>query len=106
MAVGQHVNIIQHPRGRRKEVSLQKNTITNVYQNRIRYTTDTEPGSSGSIVCNNAWDLIAIHHAGGLNQNGVWINNEGMRIDKIVANLKSHFSSSPVGNKILKELGI
>lgn len=49
----EHLNIIQHPQGRRKEVALQKNTISNIYTNRIRYTTDTEPGSSGSSVFNN-----------------------------------------------------
>ena len=29
----QRVNIIQHPRGRRKEVALQDNAITNIYSN-------------------------------------------------------------------------
>ena len=61
--LGEHVNIIQHPNGRRKEVAVQRNNITNVYANAARYTTDTEPGSSGSPVFNNAWDLILIHHA-------------------------------------------
>jgi endonuclease G len=105
---GQHINIIQHPSGRRKEVALQRNNITNIYTTRIRYTTDTEPGSSGSPVFNNEWDLIAIHHAAGEwdSTNGVWVNNEGMRIDKIVADLRSHYSGSTTGDQILAELGI
>lgn len=105
-ATRQHVNIIQHPSGRRKEVALQKNTITNIYTNRLRYETDTEPGSSGSPVFNNAWDLITIHHAGGERRNGVWINNEGMRMDKIIANLRSHYGGTTTGSQILSELGI
>ncbi len=104
----QHVNIIQHPRGRRKEVALQRNTITNIYTNRIRYSTDTEPGSSGSPVFNNEWDLISIHHAAGEwdNTSGAWVSNEGMRIDKIVADLRSHYSGTTTGQQILTELGI
>ena len=103
---GQHVNIIQHPRKRRKEVAVQRNHLTNIYVNRVRYQTDTEPGSSGSPVFNNQWDLIAIHHAAGEKQNSVWISNEGMRIDKIVADLRNNYSGTTTGNQILAELGI
>jgi len=105
-ASGQHVNIVQHPRARRKEVSLQDNRLTNIYTTRVRYTTDTEPGSSGSPVFNNAWDLIALHHAAGAQSGGVWISNQGIRIDKIVADLRNHFSGQPNGAAILTELGI
>lgn len=104
--LGEHLNIVQHPSGRRKEVALQKNTVTTIYTNRVRYTTDTEPGSSGSPVFDNGWDLISIHHAGGDRQNGVWLNNEGMRIDKIVADLRNHYGGTTSGNQILAELGI
>lgn len=105
---GQHVNVIQHPRGRRKEVSLQRNNITNIYANRVHYTSDTEPGSSGSPVFNNQWDLIAIHHAAGEwdAANRAWVSNEGMRIDKIVADLRDHYAGSTTGDRILAELGI
>jgi endonuclease G len=102
-AVGQHLNIIQHPAGRRKEVALQDNTITGVFPNVLRYTTDTEGGSSGSPVFNNAWDLVSLHHAGGDFVNGQWLNNEGIRIDRIVADLRAHFGA---GHAVLTELGI
>lgn len=102
-AHGQHLNIIQHPQGRRKEVALQHNEVTNVYDTRVRYTTDTEPGSSGSPVFNNEWDLVALHHAAGTWEPdpGVWVSNEGMRIDKIVAHLRDHASQ-----EVLSGLGI
>ena len=106
MAKDQHLNIVQHPRGRRKEVALQDNRITKIFTNVVHYTTDTEPGSSGSPVFSNAWDLIALHHAAGEKQNGQWISNEGIRVDKIVADLRSHFGGSPSGNAVLTELGI
>lgn len=93
-SVDQRINIVQHPRGRRKEVALHDNKITDIYANHLRYTTDTEPGSSGSPVFNNTWDLLAIHHAGGEQQNGVWINNQGVRMDKIVDNIRSNVSAS------------
>lgn len=105
----QHVNIIQHPQGRHKEVALQENHLTHIYSTRVRYTTDTEPGSSGSPVFDNSWDLISIHHAAGerhATQPNTWINNEGMRIDIIVADLRNHFGGTARGDRILQELGI
>jgi endonuclease G len=101
-----HVNIIQHPAGREKEVALQENHITHIYKNVIRYTTDTEPGSSGSPVFNNQWDLISIHHAAGDSENGKWLNNEGIRIDRIIEDLRSHFGETDEGRAVLSELGI
>ena len=102
----QHLNIIQHPRGRRKECALQENRVTHIHQNTVRYTTDTEQGSSGSPVFNNAWDLVALHHSGGDRRGTVWINNEGIRVDQIVAELRRHFSSTSGGAAVLQELGI
>lgn len=57
------VNIIQHPRGRHKEVALQDNHVVKVDNLIIQYCCDTEPGSSGSPVFNNHWHLVALHHA-------------------------------------------
>ena len=105
-AKNQHLNIIQHPRARRKEVAVQHNQVQEIHQNAIRYTTDTEPGSSGSPVFNNAWDLVALHHAAGTKQNNIWKNNEGMRLDKIASDLRNHFNSTPTGNTLIAELGI
>ena len=105
-AKGQHLNIIQHPRARRKEVAVQDNELDNIYTTRVRYTTDTERGSSGSPVFNNGWEVIALHHAGGKRQNGKWINNQGIRIDKIVADLRTKLGTSPSGRQILNELNI
>lgn len=101
-AVGQFLNVIGHPSGRRKEVALQENTVTGIFPNVVRYTADTEPGSSGSPVFTNGWDLVALHHAGGDQAaNGTWLNNEGMRIDRIVADLQANVPAS-----IRTELGI
>jgi V8-like Glu-specific endopeptidase len=61
--VSEYVNIIQHPRGRPKQVALQDNQVVQVDPVVVRYSCDTEPGSSGSPVFNNGWQLVALHHA-------------------------------------------
>jgi V8-like Glu-specific endopeptidase len=101
----QHFNIIQHPQGRRKEIALQDNEISSLFTNVVRYQGDTEPGSSGSPVFDNLWRLVALHHAGGDRdpQTFKWLNNEGIRVDRIVEDLRDAFSSNP---GIIEELGI
>lgn len=98
--VGLRLNVIQHPKGRKKEIVVQQNELTDVHSNVIHYFSDTDYGSSGSPVFNNTWDLMALHHA----RNTAESANEGMRIDKIVADLRSEFQTSNPG--ILTELGI
>jgi V8-like Glu-specific endopeptidase len=63
--VGEHVTIIQHPLGGPKQVAITANQVVNTYEFRLQYTTDTQPGSSGSPVLDDRWKVIAIHHAGG-----------------------------------------
>jgi V8-like Glu-specific endopeptidase len=97
---GLRLNVIQHPQGRKKEVVVQQNELHDVYTNIIHYYSDTDYGSSGSPVFNNTWDLMALHHA----RDPAESANEGMRIDKIVADLRSEFQTSNPG--LLTELGI
>ncbi|XXX73207.1 serine protease [Sorangium sp. So ce134] len=105
--VGESVNIIQHPSGRRKEVVLHDNAVTGFFTGGyIHYTADTLVGSSGSPVFNNQWELVALHHRGvvksddrglPLDERGEPIAdgrrvieaNEGIRISAIVAYLVS-----------------
>lgn len=56
--------IIQHPQGRHKEIVTSGNDIVKVWDHRLIYRSDTEPGSSGSPVFNDHWEVIALHHAG------------------------------------------
>ena len=86
VARGERVNIIQHPRGRRKEIAIHDNKVIRLQNKVVRYHTDTEPGSSGSPVFNNAWDLVALHHAG-WSETGATATNEGIRIAAIVSHL-------------------
>lgn len=89
----ERVNVIQHPRGRPKEVALHDNQVTRVKDKVIHYRTDTEPGSSGSPVFNNDWDVVALHHAGWSEGDGT-ATNEGIRISAIVSHLLARTSES------------
>ncbi|MFL7837484.1 MAG: trypsin-like serine peptidase [Candidatus Promineifilaceae bacterium] len=100
----QHFNIIQHPKGEPKQVALQDNEIDELFDAFVRYKGDTEPGSSGSPVFNNLWELVALHHAGGAQDaSGKWLNNQGVRIDAIIKDLRDSFADR---QEILDELGI
>ena len=104
--VGERVNIIQHPGGERMQVTVRDNTIIGVVDSFLHYRADTQPGSSGSPVFNDQWEMAALHHAGKpkrdangriLMTNGqpwtglrvdipriAWEANEGIRISEIV----------------------
>jgi endonuclease G len=90
--IGEHVTIIQHPDGGPKQIGLTANQVVNIFDYRLQYTTDTLPGSSGSPVFNDAWKVIALHHAGGnllTNQRGDrMFANEGILVGYILEHLK------------------
>jgi endonuclease G len=111
--VGDPINIIQHPRGGLKQIAFRENKILALTSSEPRflfYSTDTEPGSSGSPCFNDQWELVALHHSGVaktddqkrlLKKDGTiwkegddpalleWVANEGIRISRIVAFLRS-----------------
>ena len=62
---GLQANIIHHPQGNPKRASLQKNEVIDLDMEEVlvHYTSDTEPGSSGSPVMTDKWRLFALHHA-------------------------------------------
>jgi len=59
------VNVIQHPGGQMKQISLYHNVVTYSDSRIVQYLTDTLKGSSGSPVFNSKWEVVAIHHSGG-----------------------------------------
>ena len=36
-----------------------------MFDDLVQYSTDTEPGSSGSPVFNQDWEIVGLHHRGG-----------------------------------------
>ena len=107
---GESLSIVQHPRGEPKQVALRENRLIEVLENFLIYQTDTAPGSSGSPVFNDEWEIVALHHSGfprkdaqgnwltrdgRIYQDGMddslidWIANEGARVSRIVKHLKA-----------------
>ncbi len=62
------VAIVQHPRGEAAKLAVDTRSVQAVYDTRIRYTTNTDPGSSGSPCFDLKWGLIALHHFGDPNR--------------------------------------
>lgn len=85
------VNIIQHPGGRPKQISLQNNFVEYVGGGVVQYVTSTLAGSSGSPVFDDRWEVVALHHAGGKLAEPTTqrrhYRNEGILISRILADL-------------------
>ena len=90
----ERVYIVQHPSGRRKEIGIHDNKTTRILQHVMRYTTDTEPGSSGATCFNRDWELVGLHHSAGQRRpDGTFIDNEAIKISSIVRYLQSLLDS-------------
>ena len=126
--IGEHLTIIQHPNGERKQLCVRENRLLKYDENGpyVWYQTDTVGGSSGSPVFNNSWEVVALHHSGVprtevrdgrtvylTKDNRVWTNdmgsdeldwiaNEGIRVSKILKYLESSHGNHPLANKALK----
>lgn len=59
------VNIIQHPAGSYKKVSMQNNFVVYADDRTLQYVTATDYGSSGAPVFNNEFEVVGVHHSGG-----------------------------------------
>jgi V8-like Glu-specific endopeptidase len=95
---GDRLNIIQHPQCGPQRIAIRSNFYvdtlsTPTMSNRIRYLTDTEPGSSGSPVFNDDWQVVALHHAAVQVPETIYkgevikYNNQGILIHKILESL-------------------
>lgn len=89
------VNIIQHPAGQLKKIALYHNIVTNIDNRVVQYLTDTMKGSSGSPVFNSNWEVVALHHSGGVSKvnepqiKETKYRNEGIHINNIIDFLKT-----------------
>lgn len=106
-SIGESVTIIQHPKGQDKQIALNANEVVSVWNQYLFYTTDTEPGSSGSPVFNKDWKVVAIHHAGKTDaEGGLQINargdrrgaNRGILFEKIFQFMQQGGKAAPAGN--------
>lgn len=58
---GARLNIAQHPSGGPLRLAIRSNYCVESAATTVRYVTDTESGSSGAPVCNDQWQVIAVH---------------------------------------------
>lgn len=88
---GERVNIIQHPAGLPKQVSFQNNYVEYSDARVVQYLTSTMHGSSGSPVFNDRWEVVALHHAGGMilepGSSRAFFRNEGIAIRAVIDDL-------------------
>jgi hypothetical protein len=66
LAPGAPLLILQHPDGASMKLAMDTEAVIALNGNatRLRYRTNTEPGSSGSPVFSFDWELVALHHFG------------------------------------------
>ena len=85
---GDFITIVQHPEGQKKQVALRDNRVVDVFDEFLHYEADTQPGSSGSPVFNDQWELVALHHASvpapDHPELGKFVN-EGIRVSRLLA---------------------
>ncbi len=126
IVTGEPVNIVGHPMGRAKEMAIRNNLLQNQVDEFLHYTTDTEPGNSGSPVFNDQWEVVALHHAGvpstddagnWLKPDGNiwhpndgdhtvhWIANEGARVSVVLRDLKER-QLSQTEQQLFDEMGL
>jgi endonuclease G, mitochondrial len=106
---GMALNIIQHPKGWSKMVTVRNNLLVRRTSTTLLYDTDTEVGSSGAPVFNDDWDVVALHHYGEpyralVPEEGGEVPrevNEGIRASRIVADLKRRLDSLPPARRAL-----
>jgi endonuclease G len=130
--VGEYLSIIQHPEGKTKQIAIRENQLIERKENSdsLWYSTDTTPGSSGSPVFNDQWEVVALHHMGvparhpdnadaylGINGDQIkpdkdgkvntdlikWLANEGIRISRIVRNLRENVLGQPLITQMLAQ---
>lgn len=126
IVIGEAMNVVGHPSGRLKEISIRHNRLDLQLDDFLHYASDTEPGNSGSPVFNDQWEIVALHHAGvpkkdehgrvlrkdgKLWQSGDgddaidWIANEGVRVSVLLRDLGSR-QFDPAQRVLLDELGL
>lgn len=98
LSKGSRVNIIQHPAGQPKQISFQNNLVEYADDTVVQYVTSTLNGSSGSPVFDDLWNVVALHHAGGIlpepQTNNFYFRNEGIAISAILNDLPSDIRAS------------
>lgn len=115
------LNIIHHPLGDYKQISIRENLFVGIDDTKIYYDTDTAQGSSGSAVFNDQWQVVGLHHKSiaKMTADGkyyldkedniipeydgkiditkvVWLKNEGIRISALLNHVRKKNPNDPI----------
>jgi hypothetical protein len=101
---GDPIHMTQHPGGRPKEIVVFNNHLVNVYENFLEYTTDAEPGSSGSPLFNTSWQVVGLHQAALLDENKQIKGYLGIRMDSILTDLRAQAPDNPDARDFLEKV--
>jgi endonuclease G, mitochondrial len=117
------VSLVQHPGGSPKECSIRENQLIKIENTTLVYKSDTAPGSSGSPVFNDSWQVVGLHHSSVPAKDGAgqilgpddkpapdnaadnqikWIGNEGIRISCIVDRVRDYAPPSDLITELLQ----
>lgn len=90
LAPSQPIVIVQHPNGEPLKLAIDTDAVIAVDENRVRYRTNTEPGSSGSPVFDGHLNLVALHHAGDPDYSELHHPeyNQGIPIERVQSSIK------------------
>jgi Trypsin-like peptidase domain len=99
LPTGAPLLIAQHPSGKPLKLSIETDAVIGVNANRtrVRYTNNTEPGSSGSPVFDLQWNLVALHHLGDPAFGGPPGYNQGVLIDRIRERIEANGQLEALG---------
>jgi endonuclease G len=119
---GDWITVIQHPNGQPRQFAIRENELIKELPQHLWYASDTAPGSSGSPVFNDSFQIVALHHSGVARKAGGkyilrdkrkvssldnvpedqvdWIANEGIRISAICR----HLAAQAAGSRYVDEL--
>ncbi len=102
LAPGQALFIVQHPDGEPLKLAFDTDSVilVNEHGSRVRYKTNTLPGSSGSPCFDVNWQLVAIHHYGDPNYTRIFRPaeyNQGIPIAAIRALLTERGLADALG---------
>ena len=90
VAPDQPIVIVQHPKGEPLKLAIDTAGVLAVTDTRVRYRTNTDPGSSGSPVFDGRMQLVALHHAGDPDYSEMHHAeyNQGIPIENVKASIK------------------
>lgn len=99
LPAGAPLLILQHPQGEPMKLALDTDAVIgqNAGKTRIRYKTNTDPGSSGSPCFSMDWDIVALHHYG----DPAWqtpLFNQGIPIHLVAQRIKSKEFGASLGD--------